>query len=107
MSEEKVPAGERVLQISEEPEIGWRQRTVKCCLQLGDFRSACHDFSGNPVRHQRFQATQSQPLIEETAIAQALDRDQLMVALQEHARVRPPMFEQTVDGLAPSRAPNE
>src|SRR3977135_2671596 len=100
MSKEEIAARERVLQISKKAKMRLRQRAVKGRLELGNLLAVCQGFSGHPIRDQGFQAPQTQPLIEQTAIAQAFDRDQFMVALQEYGFMRRPMFDQSIDGFA-------
>src|ERR1700716_3115833 len=100
MSKEEIAARERVLQISKKAKMRLRQRAVKGRLELGNLLAVCQGFSGHPIRDQGFQATQTQPLIEQTAIAQAFDRDQFMVSLQEYGFMRRPMFDQSIDRFA-------
>ncbi len=75
MSKEEVAARERTLQISKKSKMGLRQRAVKGGLQLDDWLAVCQGFSRHAIRQQGFQPTQTQPSVEQTAIAEALDRD--------------------------------
>lgn len=76
------------------------QRVVKGRLEFGNLLSVWLAFSRHPVGDQGFSAAQTQPLIEQTAITQAFDRDQFMVALQEYRLMRLSMFDQSIDRFA-------
>src|ERR1700674_3330220 len=100
MREEEIAARERGLQVPKKAKMRRWQRAVKGRLKLDNRLAACQGFSRHPVRDQGLQAAQTQPLIEQTAIAQTSDRDQFMVALEEYGFVRRPMFDQPIDRCA-------
>jgi len=68
MSKQEIAAFERVFQISKEAKMRLWQRMVKGRLDLGDLLAVCQGFGRQPVGDKSFQAAQTQPLIEQTAI---------------------------------------
>gem|GEM_PF-4082347 len=76
------------------------QRAMKRRLQLGH-RLAVEQISrGDPVRCKSCQPAKTHPLIEQFRIAQTLDGNLFVVALQKHAFINLSAFEQSIDGLA-------